>query len=143
MLPGLVDAHVHLSLDGALDPFGTWGRPEAERAETVRRNGSLALASGITAVRDVGSAGHEVIRYAERCRDGVEPGPRVVAAGRFLTPPDGHLWEYGRRVRGVDDARRAAQAEIEAGAGMLKVMATGGFSDRGGMDDASGRPRPG
>jgi imidazolonepropionase-like amidohydrolase len=73
---GLVDAHVHLTLD-----LAGAGLPD-DPAERVRRNLALLERSGVVAVRDAGS------------RDGLpEPLPagRGVAAGRFLAPAGGHL----------------------------------------------------
>jgi imidazolonepropionase-like amidohydrolase len=55
-------------------------------------------------------------------------GPRVVAAGRFIVPKDGHAAAVGVEVHNADEARRAADTQIADGAKVVKIMASGGFS---------------
>jgi imidazolonepropionase-like amidohydrolase len=131
VLPGLVDAHVHFDLAAGPDAYAHWRRSALVRSATCLRNGLVALRHGITSVRHLGSADHLVVEYAEHVRRGALTGPRVAAAGRFVTMTGGHFWQYGREADGEDDVRRAVREQIRAGASVIKVMATGGISTPG------------
>jgi imidazolonepropionase-like amidohydrolase len=50
VLPGLIDAHVHLSLGASVRPYAFWQAPPIERDLALYRNGLLALLNGITSV---------------------------------------------------------------------------------------------
>jgi imidazolonepropionase-like amidohydrolase len=132
LLPGLINAHVHLSSDASPDlaaqvaadtvPMATL------RAATMAR---LTLQTGVTTVRDCGAASNIVIDLGRAIDAGLVPGPRVVAAGRVITMTGGHGHFIGREADGVDAVRRAVRAEIKEGADFIKVMATGGVLTAG------------
>lgn len=131
VVPGLVDAHVHLDLLAASSPFDQWRAPAADRIVGLVRNGLVALASGTLTLRDLGSVDHSVIDYARLVAGGRLLGPNVVAAGRFVAMTGGHLWAYARVADGPHEVRTAVREEIRAGAGVIKVMATGGLTSPG------------
>jgi imidazolonepropionase-like amidohydrolase len=110
VLPGLVDAHAHLTLDFA----GTGLREGSE--ELIAANLDRHLRAGVLAVRDVGATTGATIG-----RRG--PGePHVQVAGRFLAPAGGY---YARLHEGVgpEELVAAALAEIRAGATWVKIIA--------------------
>lgn len=80
--PGLIDAHVHLYLSGAL----TSGIPGL--ADNLRAN----LAWGVLGVADLG-APESIFDLRDRIDDGELPGPRIFATGPFLTAPGSHPCE--------------------------------------------------
>jgi imidazolonepropionase-like amidohydrolase len=80
------------------------------------------LQAGVTAVRDLGDHHWAVLERAGR--DGVRP--TVVAAGPPITSPGGHCWSMGGETVGVEALRRAVRDRAERGAGVVKVMASGG-----------------
>ncbi|HVF07075.1 MAG TPA: amidohydrolase family protein [Actinomycetota bacterium] len=127
LTPGLVDCHVHLNFDGGPD-FAREASEMGLALATIKStlNARLHLASGVTTVRDLGGLG--TCELAGAIDRGVLPGPRVVAAGRALTVTGGHGHSVGfaREVDGPDAMRRAVREEIKAGAGAIKVVATGG-----------------
>jgi imidazolonepropionase-like amidohydrolase len=127
LLPGLVDAHVHLVWSASAEPHAL---VESEsRALTALRcanNADLHLRAGVTTVRDVGSTDGLAIEVGRAVELGVLPGPRVVAAGRAIAMTGGHGWFLGREADGPDAVRRAAREEMKAGAGCVKLMASGG-----------------
>ena len=125
-LPGLIDCHVHLTLDG--DPDSAVAATEPAALQTVRAvvNARRALEAGITTVRDCGSRDGVMVEVAQAIQRGIIPGPRIVACGRLLTITGGHAHFLGREVDGVDDMRRAVREEVKRGAGAIKVVATGG-----------------
>jgi imidazolonepropionase-like amidohydrolase len=131
VLPGLIDAHVHLDLIAETSPYAHWRRPPLERALGLAGNGLRALWHGITTVRDLGCVDHAVIQYARLADSGRVLGPRVIAAGRWICMTGGHGWEYGREADGEADVRKAVREQIRAGAGVIKLMATGGMSTPG------------
>lgn len=129
LAPGLIDAHVHLCFDGSSDFAGE----AASLTETVAAlkavaNARKQLDAGVTTVRDLGGWGSSVIEVAAAIERGLVAGPRVVAAGRALTITGGHGHNIGiaREVDGPDAVRKAVREEIRAGAGVIKIIATGG-----------------
>jgi imidazolonepropionase-like amidohydrolase len=135
-LPGLTDAHVHLDLEGGVDVIGGWLADRAERERVVFRNGLRSLAGGITSVRDVGCFDYTTLHYAGLVRSGEVVGPSVAACGRMIMRPGGHACEAGRVADGPAELREAAREQIRAGAGVVKVMASGGFSTPGDVHEA-------
>lgn len=131
VVPGLVDAHVHLDLIAAPQPFSQWEADSLERSRGLIANGLAALASGTLAVRDLGCVDDSVVRYGRLVDAGRVLGPVVRAAGRFLATRGGHLWQYARVVEGADDVRAAVREQVAAGATVIKVMATGGLTTPG------------
>ncbi len=121
LLPGLVDVHVHLCGDNgprALDqlPELTAGQVDRIVASSLQQQ----LAAGVTTVRDLGDLDWAVVERAPRT------GPTVVAAGPPLTSPGGHCWWLGGEARGEDALRAAVRERAERGAGVVKLMASGG-----------------
>ena len=127
VLPGLINCHVHLANDGAPDLFAQV-MADTIPVATLRaaRSARETLHSGVTTVRDCGAADEIVIELAKAIAAGMVPGPRVQAAGRVITMTGGHGHFIGREADGADEVRKAVRTEIKAGAGVIKVMATGG-----------------
>ncbi len=109
LLPGLVDAHAHLSL--AFAEEHEHGRPE-----TVAANLAAQLAAGVLVVRDVGAVPGCWVGGPHHPRE----APLVLAAGRFLAPPGRYIPGL---YEGVDELLEAAIVEIGRGARWLKVIA--------------------
>ena len=128
VLSALVDAHVHLSLSGDPDPFSGWDGGPGDRMACAMLSGLRCLSAGIAAVRDLGCPDHTVIEYGRMVESGTALGPRVLAAGRALTAPEGHIARYSRVAQGAEELRRAAEEQLEGGAGVIKLMASGGFT---------------
>jgi imidazolonepropionase-like amidohydrolase len=127
LLPGLIDAHVHLVWSASAEPHEVVERES--RALTVLRCGAnigLHLSAGVTTVRDVGATDGLSVDVARAVELGVIPGPRVVAAGRAIAMTGGHGWFIGREADGAEAVRRAAREEMKAGATCIKLMASGG-----------------
>lgn len=127
LLPGLIDAHVHLVWSASAEPHEVVERES--RALTVLRcaaNAALHLGAGVTSVRDVGATDGLSIDIARAVELGLIPGPRVVAAGRAIAMTGGHGWFIGREADGVEAVRHAVRSELKAGAECIKLMASGG-----------------
>lgn len=131
LLPGLIDLHLHLCWDGGPDPVASNERDGIQMTviksvEAARRT----LGAGITTVRDIGSVEDVAITVAGAERAGVFPGPRVITSGRTLIMTGGHDPFWGIMVDGEAEARKAVRRQVYAGAGVIKVSATGGVYGR-------------
>ncbi|GAA2115171.1 amidohydrolase family protein [Nocardioides bigeumensis] len=125
LLPGLVDAHVHLVSDGEMGSLERAGTLDDDGLDAMIE-GSLRAqaAAGVTTVRDLGDVGFRTLAW----RDRAEPGlPRIVAAGPPLTTPGGHCHYLGGEVEGVAGMRAAVAAHAARGVDVIKVMASGGM----------------
>jgi imidazolonepropionase-like amidohydrolase len=139
VLPGLVDAHVHLSFDASPD-VGALARADTPSTAALRSamNARRHLAAGVSAVRDLGSPQGIVIDVARAVGTPLLPtAPTIVAAGQVLTITGGHGYFMGREVDGHEAVRRGARAEIKRGARALKVIATGGVITEQGTPGAT------
>jgi imidazolonepropionase-like amidohydrolase len=112
ILPGLIDAHVHLTLAG--DPAA---------------NALATLRAGFTTVVDLGSAGGAGIKLRDRIARGATPGPAVIAAGSWIGAKGGVCEFGGATVAGAEEARSRARSDLEAGADLLKACVTGWPAD--------------
>ncbi|MCP2165009.1 metal-dependent hydrolase family protein [Goodfellowiella coeruleoviolacea] len=140
VLPGLVDAHVHVTAATAdLGALTTWS-PSYVAAHSARIMGQM-LDRGFTTVRDAAGADYGL---ADAQAEGLIRGPRLLFCGRALSQTGGHGDNRGRGTHladdhpccaglgrvadGVDAVRAAARDELRKGAHHLKVMASGGVA---------------
>ena len=127
LLPGLIDAHVHLVWNASADPHELVAREgHALTALRCAHNAALHLRAGVTTVRDTGATDALSVDVARAVELGVLPGPRVVAAGRVVAMTGGHAWFLGREADGPDAVRHAVRDELKGGASCIKFMASGG-----------------
>ncbi|MEU6353107.1 amidohydrolase family protein [Streptomyces sp. NPDC047072] len=127
VLPGLIDAHVHLAFDGGGDPVATLAESSDEKLlEDMRRRAEQLLSSGVTTVRDLGDRNGLALRLDGEISRGGTSGPRIVSSGTPATPPGGHCHFLGGEVSGVDQVRDLVRRNLAAGAGVIKAMVTGG-----------------
>ncbi len=127
LIPGLIDAHVHLVWSASAEPHEVVGRESlALTALRCAANAARHLRAGVTTVRDVGSTAGLAIDVARAVELGVLPGPRVIAAGRAIAMTGGHGWFLGREADGPEAVRHAVRDEMKSGAGCVKLMASGG-----------------
>jgi len=139
VLPGLIDAHVHVVSDTERSPgfgppaalHGEEPRPEALRWFVLAKAARAYLDAGITTVRDVGSPDDEALTLREGIRLGLVAGPRILTCGRILsaTAPGGRI--FGTMYEEADgpwEMRRAVRRQLRRGADYIKVMATGARS---------------
>ena len=128
LLPGLIDAHVHLVWDGhRLDPEGLRASENhLKGALRAARHALDSLRGGTIAVRDLGAPAGINLAVRDLIREGALPGPRIRAAGELITMTGGHCHGIGREADGPDGVRRAAREQFKAGADLLKMLSTGG-----------------
>jgi imidazolonepropionase-like amidohydrolase len=139
LLPGLIDAHTHLTSN--LER-GSEFRDLTETAAdvTVRgvRNARAMLMSGFTTVRDVGARDFADIALMRASDNGWIDAPRIIAAGHSIGITGGHCDATGLRpgvlelsVRegvsdGPDQVVRAVRYQLKHGAKVIKICATAG-----------------
>ncbi|MER5209137.1 amidohydrolase family protein [Streptomyces sp. NPDC002838] len=125
LLPGLVDAHVHLCWDAGTDAVAHVASGDRDTVlKTARASAATALQAGITTVRDLGDRDYLTLEL----RDLVPPTerPEIVAAGPPITTPGGHCHFLGGETEGADALRAAVRERAERGCDVVKVMASGG-----------------
>ena len=139
LMPGLLDAHVHLAII-ELDDLVMASLPPAVLAARITRELEATLDAGFTTVRDAGGLDYG---FKEAIRLGLIRGPRLFISGPFISQTGGHGDARPRGWRGPmpsvaglspesiladgpDEVRRAAREALRRGADQIKVMASGG-----------------
>lgn len=152
LLPGLIDAHVHLFLQGNLTraDYEAQILKESVPYRTLRAAAAAAraLEQGFTTVRDLGTegAGHADGDLKKAVAEGVVPGPRLQVADLAFSstgtyPLQGFAWELDlpsgvQVVDGVEAIRLGVRQQVRAGADWIKV-----YTDRGYWVAEDGRLR--
>ncbi len=126
-MPGLVDAHSHLTLAGDCRTYEEMALdPNELLAVTAVRNARIHLESGVTTLRDNGGRDSVVFAVREAMERGYFVGPRMLLSGRPVTVTGGHFaWCHGV-ADSVSDIRRTIRLLVSEGANFIKIMATGG-----------------
>jgi imidazolonepropionase-like amidohydrolase len=150
VLPGFIDVHTHLLLQGHV----TAEEYDAQllkqsipyRAILAARNAQIALSHGFVAIRDLETEGamYADVDLKTAIANGEVPGPRMQVATRAMTPTGmypllGYSWELKmpigvQYVDGVDGARKAVREQVMYGADWIKY-----YSDRREHFDPDGR----
>jgi imidazolonepropionase-like amidohydrolase len=141
VLPGFVDAHTHLLLNGDItsEDYDVQLLKQSipYRAILSARNARIALEHGFTAMRDLETEGamYADVDIKNAIANGEVPGPRMQVATRAMTPTGmypllGYSWELQvpkgvQYVDGVDGARKAVREQVMYGADWIKY-----YSDR-------------
>ena len=147
VLPGLMDAHVHLArATGAYQPglLQMNSSPEpGEATVNAMINAQLNLAAGFTAVRDLGSDQQSVFAVRDAIESGFLIGPTILASGVSISVTGGHgdnaadQSPDARAAAGVcdgaDECRRLVRHLEKTGSDLIKFKATGGFSSNTGL----------
>lgn len=135
VLPGMIDAHVHLTFNAGpnnLDVIRTLlAEDDAARALRGLANAQDALRAGVTTVRDCGGRGLVTLAVRDAIRCGLVTGPRVLASGMPITTTAGHLHYCGLVADTADELRKAVRSMCQAGVDFVKVCATGGMMTEG------------
>jgi imidazolonepropionase-like amidohydrolase len=146
ILPGLIDAHTHLTMDPMFG-YAELGISVPREALIGAKNARLTLNAGFTTVRNVGAGGYTDVALRDAIDSGGIPGPRMLVSGPPLGITGGHCddnllpFEYHHVADGVADGIAAVQQKvrqnIKYGADLIKVCATGGVLSKGDDPQAS------
>ena len=147
LLPGLIDAHTHLTFD--LNSLGYTGLGISTAREALHgaRNARRTLEAGFTTVRNVGARDYADIALRDAINDGDVVGPRMVASGpalgitgghcdENLLPPAFHFFSSGV-ADGIEAVQHKVREVIKYGAEVIKICATGGVLSKGDDPNAS------
>jgi imidazolonepropionase-like amidohydrolase len=131
VLPGLIDMHVHLCWDGSVDPTVTLAS-ESRELTLLRmvRHARETIFSGITTVRDLGAVADLSLVLSEAIQKGIATGPRIFGTGKSLIMTGGHDPFWGISADGPWEAVKMVRQQVEKGASVIKVSATGGVYGR-------------
>jgi imidazolonepropionase-like amidohydrolase len=135
VLPGLIDAHTHLFLDGT--PYADQVLKQSIPYRTIQAvtAARAALAYGFTTIRDLETEGamYADVDVKMAIDRGVIPGPRMFVATRALAPTGmypltGYSWELtmpagAQLVDGADNLRKAVREQVKYGADWIKLYA--------------------
>ncbi|HYM49292.1 MAG TPA: amidohydrolase family protein [Candidatus Limnocylindrales bacterium] len=139
LMPGLLDAHVHLAIV-ELDELAAAALPPAVLAARITREIAATLDAGFTTVRDAGGLD---FGFKEAIRLGLIRGPRIFVSGPFISQTGGHGDARPRGWRGpmpsipgispesiladgAEQVRWAAREALRRGADQIKLHASGG-----------------
>ncbi|CAB1082381.1 aryldialkylphosphatase [Olavius algarvensis Delta 1 endosymbiont] len=132
LLPGFIDSHVHICLDGSPDPASTMlAESPTETTLKAAEAARQTLLAGVTTIRDMGGKDGIDLGLKQAINTGLIPGPRMLVSGKLICMTGGHGWRIGQEANGPDEVRRAAREQIKAGADIIKLMATGGVMTPG------------
>jgi imidazolonepropionase-like amidohydrolase len=143
LLPGFIDAHVHLSQESGpnwyLDFYHDVIRFPAEQALYGAHHAKLTLEAGFTTVRDVGSENYLALGLRNAIAAGVIPGPRMLVSNYAIGATGGHADQdpYPTEriapagpIKGVcngpEQCREAVRYQLKFGADVIKFMPSGG-----------------
>ena len=147
VLPGLIDAHTHLTMDPKDAGYESLGLSIPREALVGARNARITLEAGFTTTRNDGAAGFSDVALRDAINAGDVPGPRLLVSGPPLGITGGHCDEnllapqYHAVGDGVADGVAAVQHKvrdnIKYGVDLIKVCATGGVLSKGDNPQAS------
>ncbi|HXJ14860.1 MAG TPA: amidohydrolase family protein [Candidatus Limnocylindrales bacterium] len=143
VLPGFVDAHTHVLLQGDITQEDYDAQLLKQsipyRAILGARNAQIALGHGFTSMRDLETEGamYADVDVKHAINNGEVPGPHMQVSTRAMTPtgaygPYGYSWEITipqgvQYVDGVDEARKAVREQIRFGADWIKYYSDHGY----------------
>jgi len=141
VLPGLIDTHTHIFLQGEDPAQGGYDvqllkYPLAYRAARATVSARRALEQGFTTIRDVETegAGYGDVGIKRAINEGIIPGPRMFVVTRAISTTGGYdLDNYAPEIEvpkgaqlidGPVEARKAAREQLDHGADWIKVYMT-------------------
>ena len=145
VMPGMIDAHTHVLLQGDItsEDYDVQVLKESIPYRTLRASKSAerAILNGFTTIRDLGTegAGFADVDVKKAINKGVITGPRMQVAtlamnttGHYPIKASDYAWELKLpkgviEITGADEARKAVRQQIEQGADWIKIYADRGY----------------
>jgi imidazolonepropionase-like amidohydrolase len=145
-LPGLIDSHVHLTMDITRESYSNafrWNVADYAVRSTVFA--SRTLMAGFTTVRNLADIANESVALRNAINEGMVVGPRIFTAGQAIGSTGGHAdFTNGYRmdlagdpgpkvgiINSADDAVKAVRQHYKLGDDVIKIMPSGGVMDEG------------
>ncbi len=127
LLPGLVDAHAHLTLAADRRTYEEMTLdPDEMMALISIRNLRRHLNCGVTTLRDNGGRNRVTFVVREAINRGYFVGPRLLLSGRPITHRLGHFYWCNGVADGLEAIRAVVRQLVAEGADHIKIMASGG-----------------
>lgn len=127
-MPGLIDAHVHMTLDPSIkDLAEQLAQSDADIWQKMLARSLAMVEAGITTARDLGGGAWLELKLRDEINAGKIAGPRLLCAGQPVTSIDGHCHFWGGASENADDAKGVINRNRSHGVDLIKVMATGGM----------------
>jgi len=127
LCPGLIDGHAHFFLDASSNPRGHFlDADETTRMNVARQNAQIAIAAGITTIRDCGAPASLMWQLQSEIDAGETVAPHILSCGSPLMRTQGHCHFLGGEVASVKQVRDVVAQQINSGARFVKLMASGG-----------------
>ena len=140
VLPGLIDAHTHITFDPKFG-YDRLAISLPREALIGAKNARLTLLAGFTTVRNLGATEFADVALREAINAGDVPGPRIDASGPALSITGGHcddnLLPYEWHATsvgvadGVENVQHKVREVIKYGSDVIKICATGGVLSLG------------
>ncbi len=132
IMPGMIDCHVHLVMNGSPDPVAPLlNMNDSNATISMMTHAWETLCAGFTTVRDLGCLNHVGLNVRDAVNEGTIKGPRILCAGQMICMTGGHGWQIGLEADGPDQVRKAVRQQLKAGVDTVKLMATGGICTQG------------
>jgi imidazolonepropionase-like amidohydrolase len=125
-LPGLINCHAHLLLEGGALAATAAPTPLTYQVLQAAARAEAMLAAGITTCRDVSGIDYAEMALRRAVAEGLVRGPRLLTSGRRITMPGGFMHQIGREADGPTEVAEAAREQVRAGADWVKLVASGG-----------------
>lgn len=129
IMPGLINAHVHLAYE--IPGISAKDKTHVDMELAVLREFREYLEAGVTYIRVCGASTFLDLRLKRNIARGLIKGPGMMAAGQGITMTggSGHRFEY--EADGLDEVRKATRWIIKQGADFIKTVATGSVGTPG------------
>lgn len=127
VMPGLIDAHVHLAMAGPPEPDGGIDQTRARVADNARK----LLAAGVTTARDAAGPAEVLLPQRTQCAADMAAGPQLLLCCEAIAWVGGHGTEFSGSAKIATEvgspaaARDAVRHHIQVGADWIKVMLNG------------------
>ena len=120
-LPGLIDAHIHLSFNGVFETYPIFFF--FSLSERLSRNAWLTLKSGVTTAREMPGFGQ--VKLKESIEKGEVLGPRLLVSTTPLTVKGGYFDYplFGTVIKDVDEIPKIIEKKVENGCDFIKTVA--------------------
>ncbi len=127
LIPGLIDAHVHMCLNPDIkDPLAQDKLSDEDIIQQIITRTEQMLAAGITTARDLGGGAWLELKVRDLINQGKVKGTRLICAGQPVTSVQGHCHFWGGESKDVAAGKAVIERQIEKGVDLIKIMATGG-----------------
>ena len=132
VMPGLINAHVHLVWDASADPdVPIAGKSDCYVTYVACKEAQKHLALGITTVRDTASIGDTVLSLRDAIKNDLVVGPNIVSSGQPIAMTGGHINRMALVADSPDAVRAMTRRNLHHKVDLIKLMATGGVYTEG------------